>query len=210
MAPFWAADRLFILTPKSRKTRAKPESVQGPPRGRFWSHFGVHFGLILGAFWDHFGSVWDNFRKYTQNTCNYVQIRANYMQIRTDVRKILSNMRKCRRSYVKIAENCMNFWNRFGRKLQAVCWQCYHFVLKSSSSSRRVGRSHLLAACWQPFAGSHLLAVCWQLIYCFIVAFNSMFYYISDNVFQHPGRVPQNLPKVAFPIGFQPSLVHLL
>ena len=158
LAPFWAADRLFILTPKSRKTRAKPESVQGPPRGRFWSHFGVHFGLILGAFWDHFGSVWGNFRKYTQNTCNYVQIRANYMQIRTDVRKILSNMRKCRRSYVKIAENCMNFWNRFGRKLQAVCWQCYHFVLKSSSSSsRRVASRRSVS-----FAGSLLAAICWQ------------------------------------------------
>ena len=45
--------------------------------------------------------------------------------------------------------------------LLAVCWQCYHFVLKSSS--RRVG------------------LICWQLIQCFIVTFNSMFYYIVFN-----------------------------
>ena len=35
LAPFWAPGRLFKLTPKSRKTRAKPKSVQGPSRGRF-------------------------------------------------------------------------------------------------------------------------------------------------------------------------------
>ena len=62
--PFWDADRMFKLTPKSRKTRAKPKSVQGPSRGRFWNHFGDHFGVILGSFWDHFWvileSSWDH------------------------------------------------------------------------------------------------------------------------------------------------------
>ena len=75
--PFWDADRMFKLTPKSRKTRAKPKSVQGPSRGRFWSHFGDHFGVILGAFWNNFGSV----------LVYFSQIHPEYMQIRADTRK---------------------------------------------------------------------------------------------------------------------------
>ena len=77
LVSFWAPGRLFKLTPKSRKTRAKPKSVQGPFRGRFWSRFGDHFGVILGAFWNNFGSV----------LVYFLQIHPEYMQIRADTRK---------------------------------------------------------------------------------------------------------------------------
>ena len=81
LAPFCAPGRLFKLTPKSRKTHAKPKSVQEPSRGRFWNHFGNNFGVIL---WELFGIIlaafWYIFRKYIQNICKYVQIRANVVK----------------------------------------------------------------------------------------------------------------------------------
>ena len=94
LGPFWAADRLFILTPKSRKTRAKPESVQGPPRGRFWSHFGVHFGIILGRFLEPF---W-------QRLGQFPQIHPEYMQLRADTRKLHANTYRCAQNIVKYAQ----------------------------------------------------------------------------------------------------------
>ena len=88
LAPFWAADRLFKLTPKSRKTRAKPESVQGPSRGRFWGSFWGpfwgHFGSFLEPFWQRFCIFFANTSRIYANTCRYAQI--------------LSNTRKCQRS----------------------------------------------------------------------------------------------------------------
>ena len=80
LGSFWT----LFLDPKLRKTRAEPESVPGPSRGRFWGHFWSILGVILGPFFEHFGMIFKHFPQTRANTCRHVRISGNpcrYMQI---------------------------------------------------------------------------------------------------------------------------------
>ena len=106
------------MTPKSRKTRAKPDSVLGPSRGAFWGRFWSILGVILGPFWDRF---LEHFDIIFNNSCECVQIRADtskkaqrhtkihansgrYSQIRADTCKY-AQIRPGKRAYVQIRAN---------------------------------------------------------------------------------------------------------